>query len=73
MFGDRHSDKTGPRSSPEVNPQVGAWVNRVCHQTHGDQCSYSIAPAETEGPRVSYGAPGTTGQRVWVEAPGEAD
>ena len=48
-----YSDKTGLRSSPEVNTLVGAWVSRVCDQTHGDQCSYSIAPAETEGPSVS--------------------
>lgn len=26
-----YSDKTGPRSSLEVNPWVGAWVNRARH------------------------------------------
>lgn len=66
-----HSDKTGPRSSPEVNPKAGGWVNRVCDQTHGDQCSYSIAPVDAKGPRMIFnGSPGKTRQTV---APGEAD
>lgn len=68
-----HSDKKGPRSSSEVNPQVKTWVNRVCDQAHRGQCSYSTDPVETNGPRDSgRGTAGRTGHRVWVEAPGEA-
>lgn len=51
-----------------MNPHTGTSVIRVY------QCSYTMPPAETGCPRVSWsGASGTAGQRVWDGVPSEVD